>query len=243
MLIFISFFFLILFNNLLDTIFDIIKLHTAIPESNIIKPTYSFVSSTQNQFLNIKQQPAKIATSVGSKIPLKILNGLDIFIISIKPVSTVSITHIVEYICDGNFKNIFNIKTITIFSITVNAVGIDLLITFPINLPFTLSLFGSNARINDGIPIHTSEIKLSCIGINGYSAFTNTNNIARIVEYIVFDKNNDADLSRLLIVRLPSATIFGIDAKFESRSTSCDTFLAASEPDAIAILHPLLLMQ
>ena len=104
MLIFISFFFLILFNNLLDTIFDIIKLHTAIPESNIIKPTYSFVSSTQNQFLNIKQQPAKIATSVGSKIPLKILNGLDIFIISIKPVSTVSITHIVEYICDGNFK-------------------------------------------------------------------------------------------------------------------------------------------
>ena len=141
MLIFISFFFLILFNNLLDTIFDIIKLHTAIPESNIIKPTYSFVSSTQNQFLNIKQQPAKIATSVGSKIPLKILNGLDIFIISIKPVSTVSITHIVEYICDGNFKNIFNIKTITIFSITVNAVGIDLLITFPINLPFTLSLF------------------------------------------------------------------------------------------------------
>lgn len=73
-------------------------------------------------------------------------------------------------------------KTIKIFTITVSAVGIDLLITFPINFPFIRSLFGSNASINDGIPIHTSEIKLNCIGINGYFALINTNNIASIVE-------------------------------------------------------------
>ena len=54
-----------------------------------------------------------------------------------------------------------------ILSITVNAVGIDLLITFPINFPFIRALFGSNANINDGIPIHTNAIKLNWIGING----------------------------------------------------------------------------
>lgn len=44
--------------------------------------------------------------------------------------------------------------------------------------------------------------------------------IAKILAYIVFTKNKLADLSILLIVRLPSRTILGIDAKLESRSTS-----------------------
>jgi len=82
-------------------IFDMIKLNTAIPDNNIVSPIYSFVSSTANQSFKIKQQPAKITTSVGIKIALKILNGLDILISSINPVNTVSITHIVAYISVG----------------------------------------------------------------------------------------------------------------------------------------------
>ena len=39
------------------------------------------------------------------------------------------------------------------------------------------------------------------------------------------------------MVRLPSATTFGIDAKLEFSNTSCDTFLAASLPEAIATLQ------
>ena len=74
------------------------------------------------------------------------------------------------------------INTMIMFKITVIAAGIDLLITFPMNFPFTLALFGSKANTKDGIPMHTSEIKLNWIGINGYCTLINTNNIASIVE-------------------------------------------------------------
>ena len=67
--------------------------------------------------------------------------------------------------------------------------------------------------------------------------FINTNNTASIVAYIVFTKNNVADLCILFIVLLPSSTILGIDLKSESINTNCDTFLAASLPFTTDILQ------
>ena len=63
------------------------------------------------------------------------------------------------------------------------------------------------------------------------------NMIAKIVEYMVFTKNSEAERWILLIVLLPSATTFGIDAKLESNKINCDTLLVASLPFAIAILQ------
>ena len=45
-------------------------------------------------------------------------------------------------------------------------------------------------------------------------------------EYVVLTKNKLDDLSTLLIERLPSPTIFGIELKSESMSTSCETLRA-----------------
>ena len=61
------------------------------------------------------------------------------------------------------------------------------------------------------------------------------NSVSSIIAYIVFVINNDADLSTLFIVLLPSLTIFGIELKFESSRTNSDTFRAASAPCATAI--------
>ena len=79
--------------------------------------------------------------------------------------------------------------------------------------------------------------RVSCIGWNGYMAGKNTKNNASTTEYMVFVRYNAADRWILLIVRLPSATIAGMDPKSESISTSWDTFLAASLPDCMAILQ------
>ena len=49
----------------------------------------------------------------------------------------------------------------------MSAVGNDLDNTLIIKWPLTLSLFGSNANINDGIPIVITLINVSCIGIKG----------------------------------------------------------------------------
>ena len=52
---------------------------------------------------------------------------------------------------------------------------------------------------------------------------------------MVLMSSKDADLSTLLIVLLPSATTSGREAKLESSNTNWLTFLAASEPLAIAM--------
>ena len=156
-----------MYNNLLEIKLKIIKFIIVVIANITVGNIYSCVNSTLNRFLNVKQHAVNIITSVGNNIPLKALNGIDIFISSKNPVNTVKITHIVEYISGGKLYTLFATNTTIIFVITVIAVGIDLLITFPINLPFTLALFGSNANINDGIPIHTKEIKLNCIGAKG----------------------------------------------------------------------------
>ena len=140
---------------------NIIKLNIDTVLNNIVIWIYSFGNTITNHSVKITQHPAKIAIKDISKIPLNKLNGLDILINSINPVNTVKITHIVEYTLNGNSTKLLIINTIIIFTITVSAVGMDLLITFPINLPFTRDLFGSNASMNDGIPIHTNAIRLN----------------------------------------------------------------------------------
>ena len=79
-------------------------------------------------------------------------------------------------------------------------------------------MLGSKANKNDGIPIVTTPIKLKCTGSKGNSWLKNRNNNAKVEEYMVFTKNNEAERSILFIVRLPSATTFGIEAKLESNN-------------------------
>ena len=85
--------------------------------------------------------------------------------------------------------HLFNIDIIRILSATVIPVGNDLEITFLKKFPLIRALFGSRASINDGIPIVTVLINVSCIGTNGYASPINKNMRASIVEYIVFTKN------------------------------------------------------
>ncbi len=59
--------------------------------------------------------------------------------------------------------------------ITVNAAGKALLIIFLNKFPLMRSRFGSNASMNDGMPIVTALIKVICIGIKGYGAVINKN--------------------------------------------------------------------
>ena len=86
---------------LFEIIFDMTKLNIVIPLNTIVTSMYSFGNTTVNQSLKTRQHPAKTATNVGNKIPLNRLKGLDILINNINPVSTVKITHIVEYTSVG----------------------------------------------------------------------------------------------------------------------------------------------
>ena len=123
------------------------------------------------------------------------------------------------------------------FIATVIPVGIDLDITFLKKFPLTLSLFGSKAKIKDGMPIVIVLINVNCIGTKGYAFPINKNINASIVEYMVFTKNSEAERVMLLIVLLPSLTTLGIDAKLESNKIICETLFVASLPFCIAILQ------
>ena len=148
----------------------------------MVSSIYSGGNTIVNRSFRIKQHAKNKSANAGTKILLNTLNGLAIFINNINPVNTVKITHIVAYISTGKWYILYIPNVIIIFKITVSPVGIDLLITFPINFPFTRSLFGSNANINEGIPIHTNPIKLNWIGINGYGADVIINRMAKKVE-------------------------------------------------------------
>ena len=54
---------------------------------------------------------------------------------------------------------------------------------------------------------------------------------------MVLTINREAERCKLLIERRPSRTTCGMEAKFESKSTSWETFRAASLPEAIATLQ------
>ena len=68
----------------------------------------------------------------------------------------------------SKWKTFANIVTRTMLKTTVKAVGKLLLTIFNKNFPFTKSLFGSKAKMKDGIPIVNPVIKVSCIGIKKY---------------------------------------------------------------------------
>ena len=95
------------------------------------------------------------------------LNGMLIFISRINPVMVVTITARVESCGAVKPKRLSKNTRITIFSTMVSPVGMDLLITLTTNFPRTISLFGSKAKINDGIPIVSVLISVRCIGSKG----------------------------------------------------------------------------
>ena len=92
------------------------------------------------------------------------LNGKHNLYKRIKPVYPVKITHNVD-VSLGLILNIYDANITTNILVTiVKAVGIALLITFSKKFPFTIALFRSNANTNDGIPIVTILVNVSCIG-------------------------------------------------------------------------------
>lgn len=155
-----------------------IELKSVSPNINII------VNMIESTILNIEN--GNLVSS-----PFLVLESVNNKIIPHRPVD---MTHKLENCSSGIIPNLFNIDSANIFIATVSPVGNAFDITFFKKYPFILSLFGSNASINDGIPIVTTLIKLNCIGTNGYDSPINKNISASTVEYIVFTKNNDADL-------------------------------------------------
>ena len=118
---------------------------------------------------------------------------------------------------------------------TVMETGKAFEMTFLKNFPFTRSLLGSSARITEGMPMVSALMNVICLGMNGKSDLIIRKQIAKSKLYSVFTRKRDADLSKLFMVRLPSATALGKHAKLLSKSTSWLTFFAASLPAAMAI--------
>ena len=91
-----------------------------------------------------------------------------------KPLRPVEITHKLEKYSSAIIPNLFKIVKAKIVITFVIAVGKAFATTFCKNLPLILSLLGSNANINEGIPIVVTLINDNCIGINNilrYSGF------------------------------------------------------------------------
>ena len=129
-----------------------------------------------------------------NNIRLNLLNGTLILYNKVKPVKPVNITARVDTSASV-ILIIFGKKDIITTLVTmVRAVGKAVFMTFIMILPFILSLFGSRARINDGIPMVTMLVKVSCIGTKGYVVLKNINMIASKVAYVVLQRNNEADL-------------------------------------------------
>ena len=96
------------------------------------------------------------------------LNGLQILYKWMKPVIAVKKTQRDVSSPSSRWKTFANMVTRMILKTTVKAVGKLLLTIFNRNFPFTKSLFGSKAKIKDGMPIVKPVIKVSCIGIKKY---------------------------------------------------------------------------
>ena len=99
---------------------------------------------------------------------LIILNGLQILYRWMKPVIAVKKTHNDVSSPSSKWKILANIVTSTMLKTTVKAVGRLLLTIFNKKLPFTNSVLGSKARINEGIPIVNPVIRVNWIGIKKY---------------------------------------------------------------------------
>ena len=137
--------------NNIPTIVKTLKLKVA-KERNLFKPTELIIKPI------IKDT---------SKVPLNKLNGLQILKIKIKPVIPTIITHKVEDVVVLKLKIAVKMTIIKMLITIVKAAGMDVAMTLPKNLPWTFSSLGSKAKINDGIPIVKTLVKVSCTGIKG----------------------------------------------------------------------------
>ena len=70
-------------------------------------------------------------------------------------------TQIVEVSISVNLKISLTIIVIKTLATIVSAAGRDFLITFGKKCPVTFSLLGSSAKMNDGMPIVTTLVKVS----------------------------------------------------------------------------------
>ena len=134
----------------------------------------------------------------------------------------------------SNSINVLAMTTPITLSTTVNAPGIAFAKTLDINRPLTISLFGSRAKMKDGIPIVTAPMTVMSVGSKGRPLGISIKMRANKKLYMVLTIYRAAERSRLLMLRLPSATTFGIDAKLLSSKTRLETFFAASLPEAMA---------
>lgn len=152
-------------------------------------------------------QYSKPVSRVIQRANLNALNGSQSLYKKMKPEIPVKKTTKLETTSSGKLKAYLNISTIITLKTTVKAAGRLLPITFIRKLPLTMSVLGSNARMNDGIPIVNVVISVSWIGMKKYllprMIHSSTSNIVKIV----FTNSRDALLSMLLMVLLPSATI------------------------------------
>ena len=118
-----------------------------------------------NNELGVNHERENTSLPTGVNI---IISGLLILYIKRIAVYAVMITAIVDVCSFDMLSKLAKNTNNNIFTTVVIPLGIALLITFMKNLPFTLDLFGSSARINAGIPIVKLFIKVICIGIKGY---------------------------------------------------------------------------
>ena len=125
----------------------------------------------------------------------------------INPEIPVRNTTKLETTSSGKLNAYLNISTMMTLNTTVSAAGTLLPITFTKKFPLTISVFGSRAKINDGIPIVNVVINVSWIGIKKYWLPKMIHSKTKRIVKIVFTNNKEALLSMLLIILLPSATM------------------------------------
>jgi len=106
-------------------------------------------------------QYSKPANKASHKVNLNVLNGSHNLYKKIKPDIPVRKTTKLDTTSSGKSKANLNISTMMTLNTTVSAAGTLLPITFIKKFPLTISVLGSNARMNDGIPMVNVVIKVS----------------------------------------------------------------------------------
>ena len=109
----------------------------------------------------------KAASSTPNKAPRRPLNGVLILNSMIKPVKQVSTTAKVDMSWLESPKGPLRAHSSTMLAVMVKAAGMLCRMTFKMNLPRSLSLLGSKARMKEGVPMVKVEISVCCTGWKG----------------------------------------------------------------------------
>ena len=125
--------------------------------------------------------------------------------------------------------------TVKTFTNISSPLGILRFRTTGIKSPLISFVFGSSAKITDGIPITNSSKMNKFFGENGYCDKVTMENKERSIVNKVFIKNSVEDCWTLFITCLPSFTTEGSDENLESSKTRLLSPLATSLPSAIAM--------